>query len=87
MTTYYHQPKNEQAMDELYVVLSHDADGTEGIVSAITQMGAMPMVFGHKRMLEPLREQLKVMAKDTGRTLIIAKYKKSEILEKITTAN
>ena len=80
----YHSPKNEQPMDELYVVLSQDADGTEGIVSAITQMGSMPLVFGHARMLESIKEQLKSMSKDTGRTLIIAKYKKSEIIEKIS---
>jgi hypothetical protein len=83
----YHSPKNEQPMDELYVVLSQDADGHEGIVSAYTQVGAMPMVFGHERMLEPIREQLRIMSKDTGRTLVIAKYKKTEILEKISTAN
>lgn len=83
----YHNPGNEQKMDELYVVLSQDTNGNEGIVSAITEMGAMPMVFGHERLLAPLREQLKIMSKDTGKTLIIAKFKKSEIIETIATAN
>jgi hypothetical protein len=83
----YLDTKNEHPMEELYVVLSHDPDGNEGIVSAITPMGAMPMVFGHKRMLDAVRGQLDVMSKDTGRTLIIAKYKKCEVIEKITMAN
>lgn len=83
----YHAPKNEVPMDELYVVLSQDNDGTEGIVSAFTPVGAMPMVFGHIRLLEPLKAQLVQMSKDTGKTIVIAKYKRSEILEKISTAN
>ncbi len=80
----YDIPKNEQVLDELYVVLSQDKDGTEGIVSAFTPMGAMPMVFGHHRMLGFAKKQAKVISKETGRTLVIAKYKKSEILETIT---
>ena len=87
MNNIYLDHKNEQPMNEIYVVLSKDTDGCEGIVSAFTGVGAMPMVFGHARMLEPIKDILKTMSKDTGRTLIIAKFTKTEILETISTTN
>lgn len=79
----YDIPKNEQEMKVIFVVLSRDDDGTEGIVSAMTPMGSMPMVFGHERMLGNVREALKQMSKDTGRKLHIVKYAKTEEVETI----
>jgi hypothetical protein len=79
----YHIPKNEQEMKVIFVVLSRDEDGTEGIVSAMTPMGSMPMVFGHEKMLIQVRDALKQMSKDTGRKLHIVKYMKTEEIETI----
>lgn len=81
MTT-YHIPKNEQEMNELYVALSSDQNG-EGIVSMITEMGGMPIVFGHPRMLEGMKTVLKQISKDTGKKILLVKYIKKEILEEI----
>ena len=75
-------PKNEQILNNLYVVLSTDERG-EGIVSMMTPQGAMPMVFGHERMLDGVRKAVKIMAKDTKKKLLIVKYTKSEVLEEI----
>lgn len=80
--TVYHMPKNEQILNELYAVLSTDQRG-EGIVSVMTPQGAMPMVFGHKRMLIAARKAAELMVKDTKKKLIIVKYTKSEVLEEI----
>lgn len=79
--TKYHIPKNEQPLKDLYVVVSRDDDGNEGIVSAMTPMGGMPMVFGHKRLIEKVRPLLIQMSKDTGRKLHIVRYKQKEVIE------
>lgn len=80
MTIEYHIPENEQMIDELFAVLSSDDKG-EGIVSMMTPNGGMPMIFGHERNLERMRPLVKKMAQDTGKKLIIVKFKKSKVLE------
>jgi len=81
--TIYDIPKNEMPLKELYVVVSRDEEGNEGIVSAMTPMGGMPMVFGHKRLIEKIRPTLLQMSKDTGRKLYIVRYKQKEVMEVI----
>ncbi len=80
MDTIYHIPENEQMMDEIYAVLSIDDKG-EGICSMMTPQGGMPMIFGHARMIELMRPMIQEMARDTGKTLRLVKFKKEEILE------
>lgn len=82
MTTLYHLPENEQMMDEIYAVLSVDEKG-EGICSMMGPQGAMPMVFGHDRMLNLIKPFVNQMAKETGRKIRIVKYHSKEILEEI----
>lgn len=83
----YLDGKNEQIMDELYVVLSSDKNG-EGIVSMINPpIGAMPMVFGHKRMIELTRDAIEKISKESGKKLIIVKYTQREILETVDFSN
>lgn len=81
--TIYHTPENEQKMDEIYVVLSEDDKG-EDICSMMTGSGAMPMVFGHPRMIEKLRPVIQMMVRQTGKKLKLVKYTKSEVLEAFT---
>lgn len=80
--TIYHNPKNEQMIEELYVALSLD-EGGEGIFSIQTMMGGMPVVFGNKRLLEPFMSVLKQAVKDTGKTIRIFKFKKESLIEEI----
>jgi hypothetical protein len=80
--TIYIKPPNTEMMDELYAVISSDNEG-EGICGMHSPIGNMPMVFGSKKNLEGIRELIKKMAKDTGKKLMIIKYKKSEIIETI----
>lgn len=86
MTT-YHIPKNEQPLADLYVVVSRDDDGNEGIVSMMTPMGGMPLVFGHKKLLEMVRDNLKQISKDTGKKLYVVKYKKKDVIEIIDSSH
>lgn len=78
----YHIPGNQQIMDDLYVVLSKDDKG-EGIVSMMTPDGAMPLVFGHKRLLDTIMPVVEQIAKDTRQTLLICKFQKIQILKEI----
>ena len=80
--TIYHTPKNEQPMDEIYVVLSQDDKG-EGIISAMTDMGGMPLVFGHAKMIPLMKEITNKMAKDTGKKVVIGKFKRIETIEEL----
>jgi len=79
--TSYHIPKNTQKADEIYAVLSRDNDGNEGIAAAITSLGAMPMVFHHKEILDKLMPIIKKTAKETNRKLHIVKYTQREEIE------
>lgn len=88
MTTYYDIPKNEYPLTELYVVISRDQDGNEGIISAITpMMGATPMVFGKLKIMDKVRPLLEGVSKETGRKLYLMKYKVAEQLEIIDCTN
>ena len=82
----YDIPGNEQIMDDLYVVLSKDEKG-EGIVSMITPDGAMPLVFGHKRMLDKVMPFVEKIAKDSGQTLLLCKFQKIQVLKEIKGGN
>ena len=83
MKNVYLKPKNETPINELYAVLSVDNDGCEGIVSAITPMGAMPMVFSNKRMLDITKEKMKEISSDAGVKLRICKFTTKEIIEEV----
>jgi hypothetical protein len=75
-------PKNTQPITEMYAVLSKDGTG-DGVVSMMTEMGAMPLVFGYKDMLDKVRPVVQHIAKDTGMKFYIAKFTNKEILEVI----
>jgi hypothetical protein len=82
----YHTPENEQPMDEIYAVISKDESG-EGICSMIGPMGSMPLIFGHVKMISHIKGIMEQMAKDTGKTLKLCKYKRTEVLEEIKGAH
>lgn len=82
MTDIYHNPKNEQMMDELYVALSDD-NGGEGIVSMMTSMGHAPFVFGHKRMIDKCKPLLEDVHKKTKKKIVIYRFVKAEVMEVI----
>ena len=81
--TIYHVPKSEHPMDEIYVALSVDNDGSEGIVAMVKDNSFMPVVFGNKSSIEGCIPLLKDMAKQTGRNIKLYKFKKSEVLQEI----
>lgn len=50
---------NEIKMDEVYIALTEDQDGYEGIISMHASNGNVPLVFGNKRLLEPIKKNTK----------------------------
>jgi len=79
----YHIPENKIPFEYLYAVLSRDNNGNEGIVSAMSENGAFPMVFGDPMMLKLVKPLVMQLSKDTGRKLYVMKFKKEEQLEVI----
>lgn len=82
MTIHYDIPPNIAPIDEIYIALSCDKNG-EGIVSGITSLGATPFVFGDKKILQLVKPMIMKIAKETGKTIKIFKFKKFELLEEI----
>lgn len=84
----YHVPGNEEKIDEIYVALSVDEKG-EGIITVIPDsVGiAMPVIFGHKRMLDTVKKMLKKMAIETGTKIQLVKFNKDEIVEEFDSRN
>lgn len=78
----YDIPGNQEFMDVIYVVMSKDKNG-EGIVSMMMPEGAMPLVFGHKRMIDMVRPAIEKMAKETGQTLRICRFKRTDVMAEI----
>ncbi len=78
-----HTPPNEMPLDELHAVLSRDENGNEGIVSWMSDMGAMPLVFGNPRMIEQLIPMLKQMSAQSKKPLYIVKYTNKQDVQTI----
>jgi hypothetical protein len=78
-----HTPPNEYPLDTLYVALSRDDKGNEGIISWMSDMGAMPIVFGNIKMIERLEPILKQMSAKAKQKIYIVKYTNKEDLKVI----
>lgn len=74
MGTAIHAPKNDRPADFLYVFLSRDPDGTEGIVAS--QIGGIlcPMVFMEAAKLDLFQVLVDDLVKRTGKTVTRAKF-------------
>jgi hypothetical protein len=76
---FIHKPKNEKVIDEVWIGLSQDADGKNGIIAAMTPgVGVTPMVTGSEKGLPHFRQLAEVVAKDTGSVVKIYKFTRAE---------
>ena len=78
----YIDHENTKNADNLYVALSSDANG-EGIVAAITKMGAMPLVVADYSLLEKIKPEIQRIATEGNKKIIIVKFNRAEVLEEI----
>lgn len=76
-----HSPPNEAPISELYVVLSVEKNGNEGICGYDTGLGLMPLVAGYERMLPMMRRMAAEVAKHTGKRLVLVKFTGREQIE------
>lgn len=83
-----HKTKNKNPVEYLYVALSIDENGNEGICAQyIDEIGNLPFVFGYKETLDNYKSLIKDLSKQSGMKIRICKFKKIEILETIHEVN
>ena len=74
-----HTPPNERVIDEVWIGLSEDADGKNGIVATYApRIGGMPMMTGSPKVLEVFKLQLDDLAVQTGKRIKIYRFTRAE---------
>jgi hypothetical protein len=72
--TIIHAPKNETALDEIYVFCSVEPDGIRGICASILPgLGSTPMVTGSPKAVMMMKILARSIAVETGKR--VAMYK------------
>lgn len=80
--------KNDESEDEIYVVTTiDDEDGIEKIVTIKIGMNSFSLVFINKEVFDQSIKFINSAARETGKTLYVHKYKKVELIQKISGAN
>lgn len=80
--TIVHDPENKKAADEIFVFLSEDKQGRQGICGApINGAKSIPMVCMDEAMLNVLKPVAKELAKLTDKKIKLTKFFVKEELE------
>lgn len=74
MKNKYHTPKNTRIFEEIFVVLSEDEDGTNGIVSCRVGNEHFPMVFGKRELIDLMIPELEKVQRETGKKMKIYRF-------------
>lgn len=69
-----HNPKNVKVIEKLYVILSVDKDGLEGIVAKLVGDNWMPMVSSDSSMIEWVFPSCVDDSKVTNKTVKIVSF-------------
>lgn len=82
----FHNPKNEQVLDEIYVFVSEDADGKRGLLAGVLPvLGATILVTGSPRVLDVYRQiAQKIAAKAPDKKMRLYRYTRAECMEELT---
>lgn len=74
-------PPNERVIGSLWVGLSEDPDGKNGVVAAYAPgIGGTPMVTGSPIVLDHFKEQAQELANLTGKTIKIYRFIRVEVV-------
>jgi hypothetical protein len=76
-----HSPKNLHPVKELFVVLSHEDDGTEGIVAHIQGGMVHPLVTGEQQHLTVFKRIASSLAKKSGKETRLCRFTFTETME------
>jgi hypothetical protein len=75
-------PPNEKVIDEVWIGLSEDPDGKNGICAIILEgFGGTPMVTASERVLQVFRAKAPWCAQQTGKPIKIYKFTRAELVE------
>jgi hypothetical protein len=75
-----HTPPNERVIGSVWIGLSEDADGKNGIVAAYAPgIGGTPMVTASPIVLDYFRGQAQELANQTGKTIKIYRFIRVEV--------
>lgn len=73
-----------QPIPELFAYVSIDGNGNEGILSGrIPDMGAVPFVFGYRRIADKFRPLAQDIGSRTGQTIKLVRFTAREDIETI----
>jgi hypothetical protein len=76
-----HDPGNEMQIGELFVFMSIDKNGNNGIVASILQgLGSTPLVTDSARTAEKMKPMAEEIARRTGRTVGMFRFKRAGML-------
>ena len=76
-----HDPGNETRIDEVYVFMSIDEKGNNGIVAEILPyMGSTPLVTASRRLAEMMKPLAQQVADKTGKPVGLFAFKRSHQL-------
>lgn len=87
--TVVHDPGNYQKIKEVYLWVSQDKKGNQGILAAQAADGTvMPMVFtdeSHRDLLKSIAEKIKIATAIAGKEteFVLLKFTKKELIEKL----
>lgn len=73
--TVLHDPPNEAPIPELFVFLSLDADGNEGITASILpNLGSTPLVTSKRRIAEQMKAIAAEIARMSGKPVRLVRF-------------
>jgi len=79
-----HDAKNTQPITELYVYISVDKNGNEGVCGAtLPDLGSVPLVFGYLKTAEAFLSLVNEVVATTGVRVDLVKFTNREVLKSI----
>jgi hypothetical protein len=75
---FIHDPGNETAIEDVYVFMSIDEKGRNGIVASVLMgLGSTPLVTGSAKTAEKMKPLADGIARKTGRPVGLFRFKRS----------
>jgi hypothetical protein len=86
--TLIHDPGNEAQIGKVFVFMSIDAKGRNGVIASVLPgLGSTPLVTGSARVAEKMKPLAEEVARRTGLTVGMFKFTREEMLWKTNGSN
>ena len=83
MTSVLHDPKNTFVIENVWVFVSRDEEGNEGVIAAPVGDTLMPFVAADPKRIESLRPMAQHLAKMTKKKIHLVKFSQRTEIEEI----